>query len=192
MTVHDIGVAIGLPEPYSGDLQTWRERLGDPAAARIPPHVTLLTPTLLPCGDLPAVEEHLSAVARTERPFQIHLRGSGTFRPVSPVVFVTLVQGISSCERLQQRVRSGPLARPLRFLYHPHVTVAHDVSEGQLDHAFDALADYEARFEVDGFGLFERGPDGVWRPQRHFPFGGEPPAAREPDGRAGDRGVRGG
>lgn len=192
MTVRDMGVAIGLPEPYASDLQGWRERLGDPAAGRIPPHVTLLTPTALPVGDLPAVEEHLSTVAAAERSFRIHLRGSGTFRPVSPVVFVTLVQGIPSCERLQQRIRSGPLERPLHFPYHPHVTVAHDVPAEQLDRAFDALAHYEARFEVWGFSLFERGRDGVWRPQRDFPLGRELPGPVEPDGRVGDREALGG
>ena len=40
----------------------------------------------------------------------MHLRGTGTFRPVSPVVFVSLVEGISQCEQLADAVRRGPLA----------------------------------------------------------------------------------
>ena len=39
-----------------------------------------------------------------------------------------------------------------------------------LDRAFLELASYDARFQVWGFSLFERGKDGVWRPQRDFPF----------------------
>ena len=74
----------------------------------------------------------------------MHLRGSGTFRPVSPVVFVPLARGISECERLEAQVRSGPLARETAFPYHPHVTVAHDLDEAALDRAFDALAAYDA------------------------------------------------
>jgi 2'-5' RNA ligase len=171
MPRREIGVAIGIPEPYTSELQGWRERLGDPNAAGIPPHVTLLPPTELRTDDLDEAEAHLQAVAQEHAPFTMHLRGSGTFRPISPVVFVPLVQGIGECERLEQVVRSGPLAREVRFPYHPHVTVAHDVAEDYLDRAFLELAVYDARFTVWGFTLFERGQDAVWRPQRDFPFG---------------------
>jgi 2'-5' RNA ligase len=178
--LREFGVAIGLPEPYNAELQGWRERLGDPNAGAVPPHVTLLPPTPLPEDRLAEVEEHLRAVAAQEQAFGLHLRGSGTFRPVSPVVFVTLARGIGECERLERKVRSGVLARTTAFPYHPHVTVAHDLDEGRLDVAFDALASYDARFTVWGFTLFERGHDGVWRPQRDFPFssGGLPGPVR--------------
>jgi 2'-5' RNA ligase len=166
-----IGVAIGLPEPYNSELQRWRERLGDPNAARIPPHVTLLPPTDVPSDSLPEIEEHLRVIATGEEDFEIRLRGSATFRPVSPVVFVPLVQGISECERLEARVREGPLHRDIGFPYHPHVTVAHDLPAEALDDAFGALDSYEADFRVGGFSLFEQGTDGTWRPQRDFVFG---------------------
>lgn len=167
----DVGVAIGLPEPYTSELQGWRDRLGDPAAAAIPPHITLLPPTALPADALPDVEEHLRRIAAAESSFEVHLRGSGTFRPVSPVVFVPLAAGISDCERLEAAVRSGPLQRQVTFHYHPHVTVAHDVPDEALDRAYTQLAGYEARFTAWGFSLFERDRDGVWRPLRDFPFG---------------------
>jgi 2'-5' RNA ligase len=166
----DIGVAISIPEPYTSELQGWRERLGDPNAADIPPHVTLVPPTSLSTDDLEAVEQHLLEAASHMEGFVIHLRGSGTFRPVSPVVFVPLAQGISECEQLEALVRRGPLERELSFPYHPHVTVAHDVSEDLLDQAFAELTTYDARFRVWGFSLFEKGRDDVWRPQRDFPF----------------------
>lgn len=168
----DIGVAIGIPEPFGSELQAWRERLGDPNALFIVPHVTLLAPTAVPDDQLGEITDHLAEVAAGRTPFRIRLRGSGTFRPLSPVVFVALAMGISSCEVLQAAVRSGPLARPLRFGYHPHVTVAHDIDEEGLDRAGEALADYEASFDVDGFGLYERGDDQMWRELCHFQFGG--------------------
>ncbi len=171
MSRREFGVAIGLPEPIHSELQGWRERLGDPNAADIPPHITLLPPTALHDSALPDVEEHLRRVAAAEEPFDVHLRGSSTFRPVSPVVFVPLAVGISGCERVEGTLRSGPLARELSFPYHPHVTVAHDVGEELLDEAFEALSSYDVRFRVWGFTLFEQGPDKVWRPQRDFPFG---------------------
>jgi len=166
-----IGVAIAVPEPYGAELTKWREGLGDPLAWAIPPHVTLITPTDLDADELAAVVDHLDVVAAHQWRFDIHLRGTGSFRPVSPVVFVALAAGISDCERLERAVRSGPLRHELKFHYHPHVTVAHDVLPDVLDRAFHDLADYEARFPVAHFGLFERGDDGVWRTERDFAFG---------------------
>lgn len=166
-----IGVAVAIPDPYGGELQTWREKFGDPLARAIPTHITLLPPTEVLDDDLAPIEEHLRWIAEAERPFEIRLRGTGTFRPVSPVVFVQLVSGISDCERVESLVRSGPLRREIRFNYHPHVTVAHDLPDDALDRAFETLSEYEARFEVWGFSLYEHGEDGVWRPQRDFCFG---------------------
>jgi 2'-5' RNA ligase len=168
---HTIGVAIAVPEPFGTELTGWRKGLGDPLALAIPPHVTLITPTELDDDEMVAAIDHLEHVAAQQGRFDIQLRGTGSFRPVSPVVFVALAAGINDCERLERAVRSGPLAQVPRFHYHPHVTVAHDVPPEILDRAFLELADYEARFPVEHFGLFERGDDGVWRAEHDFAFG---------------------
>ena len=102
--------------------------------------------------------------------FRIHLRGSGTFRPVSPVVFINVVEGIGECEQLELAARSGVLAQDVRFHYHPHVTVAHEVPDEALDRAFVEMRDFEATFDVEALWLYEHGDDGVWRPQQQFPL----------------------
>ncbi|HEX2316707.1 MAG TPA: 2'-5' RNA ligase family protein [Thermomonospora sp.] len=181
-----IGVAVPIPDPYGAELQRWRESFGDPLARSIPTHVTLLPPTEVDGGLLGRIDEHLRRVAESERPFPMRLSGTATFRPVSPVVFVAVADGIGACERVEAKVRSGPLTRDLAFPYHPHVTVAHDLPEEILDRAFKELAHYAAEFTVWGFSLYEHGPDGVWRPLRDYPFvaGGAGP---HPDGgRRGD------
>lgn len=165
-----IGVALQVPQPYGPQLQRARAGFGDPLAQDIPPHITLLGPTVLEPAELEAVGDHLTAVGKEHAPFRIHLRGTGTFRPVSAVVFVQVVEGIAECELLERAVRSGPLQQDLRFNYHPHVTVAHDVPDEALDRAFDELAGFEARFDVDAIQVFEHGDDGVWRPVRDFPL----------------------
>lgn len=167
-----IGVAIEIPEPWATELTNWRAKVGDPQAHLVPPHVTLLPPTELSAAEAAAAEQHLEAVAGARRPFNMHLRGTGTFQPVSDVVFVVVERGISDCELLESRVRSGALHRPIEYPYHPHVTVAHALPDDSLDRAFDALAGFEARFVVSGFTLFEHGDDGVWRPEQAFPFSG--------------------
>ncbi len=163
-----IGVAIGIPDPYAAELREWRERAGDPQAKQVFPHVTLLPPTEVAAGRLPAIVEHLAWVAATVEPFEMHLRGTGTFRPLSEVVFVAVAAGISGCERLERGVRSGPLARTTQFPYHPHVTIAHDVPTESLEFAYECLTEYEARFDVESFTMFEQDMDGVWQPQREF------------------------
>jgi 2'-5' RNA ligase len=163
-------VAIPIPDPYGPQLQRWRRSFRDPLAESIPTHITLLPPTPVDGAHLDVIAEHLRKVAAAEHPFPIRLRGTATFRPVSPVVFVVLAEGIGDCERLEGKVRSGLLDRELSFPYHPHVTVAHDLGDDVLDRAFKELSGYTAAFSAEGFSLYEHGPDGIWRPQRNFAF----------------------
>ncbi|MFF3498756.1 2'-5' RNA ligase family protein [Streptomyces sp. NPDC003247] len=176
-----IGVSIAVPEPHGRLLQERRAGFGDAAAHGIPTHVTLLPPTEVEATALPAVEAHLTAVAGAGRPFPMRLSGTGTFRPLSPVVYVRVVEGAEACAWLQQQVRdpAGPVPRELQFPYHPHVTVAHGIDEAAMDRAFEELAAYEADWSCTGFALYEQGADGVWRKLREYAFGGPlvPPQA---------------
>lgn len=174
-----LGVSLAVPEPYGSLLQQCRLDFGDDAAAGIPTHVTLLPPTEVAADTRPEIEDHLAAIAAAGRCFPMRLSGTGTFRPLSPVVFVQVVEGGSACGWLQERVREpgGPLDRELRFPYHPHVTVAHGISEAAMDRAEKELADYQAAWTAEGFALYEQGEDAVWRLVREFrfPHDGVPP-----------------
>jgi len=120
--------------------------------------------------DLPAIRDHLRAAASRHPGFSMVLRGTGSFRPVSDVVFVQVAEGIAECEQIERDVRSGLLARDLAFYYHPHVTVAHDLPHEALDRASHTLADYEATFEVGSFcGYLHDG--GAWRVDEVYPLG---------------------
>jgi 2'-5' RNA ligase len=167
-----IGVAVGIPEPWGSQLDEHRAASGDPMADLIPAHLTLLGPTDL--DEAPEVwadtEAHLTRVAGAHRPFQVQLRGTGTFRPITQVVFVAVAAGGSECEELAGDIRSGPLRRELLYPYHPHITVAHDVATEALDAAQARLTAFEARFAIDGFTLYEQGEGGRWSPQRRFPL----------------------
>jgi 2'-5' RNA ligase len=166
--VTTIGVAIAVPEPWGSQLQDYRTGLGDVTAPGIPTHITLVPPTEIDRDALPAVEQHLAEASALVPAFRIHLRGTGTFRPVSPVVFVTVVEGISACEQLALAVRRGPLETDLQFPYHPHVTVAHHLDDAALDKAFDELAGFECAFEADHFSLYVHDPATGWVPTRDF------------------------
>ncbi|MCU1536037.1 MAG: Phosphoesterase [Humibacillus sp.] len=167
-----IGVSIAVPDPHGEFLQARRADFGDPNAAQIPAHVTLLPPTAVDEPTYAAFLLHCEQVASENAPFDVVLRGTGTFRPLSDVVFLQVAQGVSACESLEMALRAGPLRRDLDFYYHPHVTVAHNVGPVAMDRAFAELADYAVSFRVPAFQLYERGEDAVWRPVHTFELTG--------------------
>ena len=160
--VISVGIAIPVPQPYRDTLRAARLGVGDPQGHVVPPHVTLLPPTQVPIDALPGIRDHLDVVGSRVAPFSIRLQGTGTFRPVSPVVFVNVVEGGHDCDLLQQQIRQGVLTRPLHFSYHPHVTIAHGLSDATLDRARDTMAEFSASFEVTAFGLYWFDAAGTW------------------------------
>ncbi len=172
-TITRIGVAIDIPEPWGSILTRRRAEAGDPQAAYVPAHLTLLGPTEIEPDRLPAIEDHLATVAAAQPPFSLHLRGTGTFRPLTEVVFVVVAAGISECELLAAAInKTGDLQREARFAYHPHVTVAQDVPSEALDAVYEDLAGFSALFQVDAFTLFSHTGEARWQPRRDFRLGG--------------------
>lgn len=167
-----VGVAIAIPQPHATVLANWRREVGDPAADLVFPHVTLLPPTAVAADEMDRIETHLADAAAAHHPFVMHLSGTGTFRPLSPVVFIQIATGVSDCEVLEHQIRRGVLARELEFPYHPHVTVAQGIADEGLDDAYEGLSGFVARFRVDGVVLFSRDSDGRWQWRKEFPLGG--------------------
>ncbi len=167
-----IGVVLDIPQPHGDFLRACRADFGDPLAAEIPPHITLLPPTPVPEDEDQAIQDHLAAVAAVTAPFSVCLAGTGSFRPISPVVFVKLEDGAEHCADLQRLLRTGPLKRSLDFDYHPHVTVAHHLDDAAMDRAEETLRDYRAEFQVTGLNFYEHDGDGVWELRRRFTFRG--------------------
>ncbi|HVQ18854.1 MAG TPA: 2'-5' RNA ligase family protein [Actinomycetes bacterium] len=166
--VRTVGVAIAIPDPWGEELQERRAAYGDALAWTIPTHVTLLPPTQVPGQRIDAVDRHLAEVARYAEGFVMELGGVASFRPVTPTVYLTLQKGAEECVRLADQTRSGPLRRRLPFPYHPHVTLAFDVPDEQLDRAVAENDTVSMSFAVAHFTRYELGPDGVWLPERDF------------------------
>lgn len=167
-----IGVSIALPDASGEVLQSYRLGLGDLTAVHIPSHITLLPPVEVGSPEQEQeMDEHLTRIAAEQPPFRVHLRGTGTFRPVSPVVFVNLVEGIGECELLARAVTSGPVGLEAEFPYHPHVTIAHHLDDEVMDRAFEEMADFEDVFEVDCFWLYVFDETLGWQKARSFALG---------------------
>jgi 2'-5' RNA ligase len=168
-----IGVSIPVPEPYGQLLREKRAEFGDPMAETVPSHVTLIPPTEVADEDLETVGAALERASATLPPFPMRLRGTGTFRPVSPVVFVAVSQGISYTELLAKVVRNALDCPEPNFPFHPHVTVAHNLDDPALDRAYEELGDFECQFLVSEFALYHHEGDAGWVPQRAFRLGPE-------------------
>ncbi|WP_029767581.1 2'-5' RNA ligase family protein [Haloglycomyces albus] len=171
----NVGVSVPVPEPWLGQLDQARIDSGDPQGGIVPAHLTLLPPSLIQLDVLPEFERHLTEVAARLPPFLLHLRGTGTFRPITDVVFVAVAQGIAMCERLAAAIGHGPIRNTYRYPYHPHVTVAQDVPQENLDRVFHDLGHFDAQWTVDGFVLYthsvEFNPLGTptpWTPKTSF------------------------
>lgn len=166
-----VGVILGFPPEVAEELQRWRASFGDPLADVVPAHITLVTTT--PTQDWEATRRHVREVARCQSPFMVTIAGTGTFRPVSPVVFIKVEDGFDDCVDLHRKLQQGPLHRELPFAYHPHVTIAHDVAPESLDEAETALKNYRATFPVVSMGLYEHDADGIWQLREELDFGTE-------------------
>lgn len=166
-----IGVAIPVPDPYGPMLREKRASFGDPLAHTVPSHVTLVAPTEVDEAELTKVCGALERASATLPQFPMRLRGTGTFRPVSPVVFIAVSLGISYTEVLANCVRHAIDAPEPQFPFHPHVTIAHKLDDESLDRAYEELNDFECQFTVDEFALYHHDPESGWVPKRTFGLG---------------------
>ena len=164
------GVVIELPEPVGRELQDWRASFGDPASYAVPAHITLMiAPRSESWED---VVERVRVVAREWEPFRVEINGTGTFRPVSPVVYLRIREGEEQCRALHEALHEERLVSASPFEFHPHVTIAQAVREEDLNRAQDMLRTYRAGFLVDRIGLYELDGEGEWRIREEFHFAG--------------------
>lgn len=166
-----IGVSIAVPEPYGEWLRAQRRSFGDSGADHIPSHITLAPPLEVQPEDLDSIAENVRVEASRHEPFIVALGGTGTFRPVSEVVYVVLRQGVPELGEAARGLTRALKAAKSPFEFHPHVTVAHNVSTEELDRAAADLADFACEFEVREFTLYVHDPERGWVPVQVFPLG---------------------
>lgn len=164
-----VGVVIPLPEPLRSQLRETRASLGDPVAGSIAPHITLVTGAV--ATDWVAVRQHVRDVAARAGRFRLSLRGTASFRPVTNVVYLQVEDGFDECVALHRELQAGPLSPRAEYDFHPHLTMAHDLPQRQLDLALERLGGYAAEFPVDRIGLFEHDADGLWALQEELILG---------------------
>lgn len=166
-----VGVSIAIPEPHGEALRDKRRSFGDEMADRIPSHITLAPPLLVEEDGVDGLAEDLRELAEVFQPFTVSLLGTGTFRPISPVVFIAVSEGIAQIETLAEGVRKTIGAPEPEFPFHPHVTVAHNLEDEALDRALADLRDFRASFVVDAIHLYVDDAERGWVPTHTFGLG---------------------
>jgi 2'-5' RNA ligase len=167
-----VGVVIKVPEPWGEDLTQWRIGFGDPHAEKILAHITLLPPLRMSREKFQNFPTRLESELGGLRAFEMSLGPIGSFRPVSPVVYLEAHAEGSTLQTVHQAVWHAADCPPQRHPFVPHCTVAMDVPDSVLDAASSALENYAARWTVPEIAILTRDAQGFWSPGPQIPFMG--------------------
>lgn len=122
-----------LPDPLGAFIDRLREELVPGCCLRA--HVTLLPPRPLACP-VEEASRFIRQVLGTHRPIQVRLDNIHIFT-VSSVVYLELAQGFQELTDLHAELNTGPLAFQEPFPYHPHVTLAQQITPDQVPDVFE-------------------------------------------------------
>jgi 2'-5' RNA ligase len=121
-----------LPQPLGGFIDQLRGELVPGCSLQA--HVTILPPRPL-AAKPEAVWEHLRSTLYVSQPFEIQLNEVEIF-PTSSVVYLAVSKGFAEMQNLHATLNLGPAYFPEPFPFHPHVTLAQQITEEQLSAVF--------------------------------------------------------
>jgi len=165
-------LAVAVPGALGVEVDALRFRV-DPSRRHMPAHITLIPPTRH--ADHEAVRARLAAACAASEPVAVRVGGVGTFRPRSPVVYVSVPGGAAELGALAARLRAAAGLEPEGRPYVPHVTVANRVPEEALDLAAAGAASVAGEFTAVEVTWFEHGAEG-WAAAHALPLLGRGPA----------------
>jgi 2'-5' RNA ligase len=121
-----------LPEPLGGFLNSLRCELVPRCQARS--HVTVLPPRPSADGLPETAWRDLSDSLKNFTPFRVELSSIEVF-PGTNVIYLSIGAGFRELERMHAALNRGPLEFAEPYKYHPHVTLAQQLSPEQVESA---------------------------------------------------------
>ncbi len=128
-TLNQFALVSYLPDPLAGFLDRLRLDLTPDCSPRA--HVTILPPRPL-TAEIKESVERLEEECRLFPPFEIRL-GSIEIFPKSNVIYISLARGEHELHALHENLNAGQLEYDGPFPYHPHITIAQDITAEQVD-----------------------------------------------------------
>ena len=129
-------------------------------------HVTILPPRPIDLNIDESVRQ-IAAEGSEAHPFMVEL-GSVAIFEKSNVIYLTIRQGERELHALHENLNSGQLEYDGPFPYHPHITLAQDLTREQAlalaEVAREQWASYEGprAFCVEGLSFVRSDKPGVW------------------------------
>jgi 2'-5' RNA ligase len=171
---HRIGVVLLVPQPLATELDGLRRALGAPERVRVPPHLTLVSPTNLRDRELLVALDAVREAAAASKPLELELGPVTTFAPVTPTAHLAVAgPGADDLAALRADiVARPPLDRPDTHRWIPHVTLSQELaSPERLDAACLALADWRATVTLQRVHVLAQQPDRSWAAIADAPLG---------------------
>ncbi len=119
-----------LPEPLAGFLNSLRCELVPRCQAKT--HITVLPPRPLANGLPETAWEDLSDAIDDFPAFRVELTSIEIFQGTN-VIYLSVGAGYRELERMHQALNRGPLEFAEPFEYHPHVTLAQELTPEQVE-----------------------------------------------------------
>jgi 2'-5' RNA ligase len=138
-------------------------------------HVTVLPPRPLHL-DVAGTIRSLAAESRESQPFHVELGEVSIFEK-SNVVYLSLSGGEQKLHALHENLNSGQLEYDGPFPYHPHITLAQDLTYdealacAQIARMRWAGWDGPREFSVDELAFVRSDKPGIWRDLAHLELG---------------------
>lgn len=157
-----------MPPAVAGEIDVLRRACGEEDLRRLAPHITLVPPVNVREDRFDDALAVVRSAAEATPPLTLTLGPPATFLPTNPVLYLAVGGDVEAVTALRDRVFLEPLARPLTWPFHPHVTVVDGGAPARLGAAVTALAGYRAEVTFRRVHVLEEGRDEAgsrrWRP----------------------------
>ncbi len=163
--IHPFALISYLPEPLGGFLNTLRCELVPRCQAKS--HITVLPPRPLAYGSPDAAWRELSDLLDNFPPFRLELNSIEVFEGTN-VIYLSVGAGYRELKEMHAALNRGPLQFDEPFKYHPHVTLAQELSPEQVEaaaaHARARWREFPSShsFMLDRLTFVENTADNCW------------------------------
>jgi 2'-5' RNA ligase len=141
-TLNCFALVSYLPEPLAQFVDSLRRDFHPLSRAKA--HVTVLPPRPL-LGPPEKAWAELTERLQAFQPFKIELGPVETFRETL-VLYLSVLSGFHELERMHEALNTGSTAFQEPYLYHPHITIAQELTPDALPAAREEAARRWAQF----------------------------------------------